>query len=482
MKHLEEWASPRTIVVLTLLLLGALWSVLIVSAVSTRQESIVATGEILQSMTHSVEEQTRQQFRVASTFLASCAHWLQANPNRDPRRDPSFRRLIEGFRTQTGESIDVYLIASDGQVFDVTKQSRETPPSLTDRDFLQSALASAGLFIGDPLRESWSSQAGLPIALPLQPPVQGIQLLLAVVDQSTLSETYEEQRPKPGGAITLAKRDGIVLAQAPQLELLPGQSLASVFSEDLAKQPRALLDQQEDEAQRELISYSAMPDFPLLIIVSENYDDALAPWLRQTVWVILLAIGVTVPLSVVAYRSLRLLQVLASRDAELQYLATTDPLTGTSSRPHFVATLGNQLARAQRQQSPLTVLLFDIDFFKRINDGYGHAVGDQALIAFAEVATRCRRERDVLGRLGAGEFAILLPDTDAEEAIRIAEQVRSEIAEVAIQTENGTVHFTASVGVSQALSADQSTDELLQRVAQALHAAKAGGYNRVVLV
>lgn len=89
-KHLEEWANPRTVVVLTLLLLGALWSVLIAAVVSARHASIDNTGELLQRLTHAVEEETRQQFRVADTFLASCAHWLKANPDRDPRSDPAF--------------------------------------------------------------------------------------------------------------------------------------------------------------------------------------------------------------------------------------------------------------------------------------------------------------------------------------------------------------------------------------------------------
>ncbi len=484
MRHLEEWANPRTIVILTLLLLGALWSVLIVSAVSTRQESIAATGEVLQRMALSVEEQTRQQFRLVDTFLASCAHWMQGNPDRDPHSDPAFRKLIEGLRTRTGASIDFYLLAADGRVFDVLSKTRGTPAYLTDQHFLHSALASAGLFIGGPLREPWSSHAGLPIARSLQTPTHGIRSLLAVIDLATLSATYEEQRQKPGGAITLLKRDGIVLVHAPQPELLPGQSMlsAKLFNEDLAKRPRALLDEQAGKLARRLIGYSAMPDFPLLIVVSENYDDALAPWLRQTVWVVLLAVGITVPLAVVAYRSLRLLQVLAGREAELQHLATTDRLTGTRSRQHFVAILEKELARTLDQQSPLTVLLFGIDFFKRINDGYGHAVGDQVLIAFAEVATRCLRARDVLGRLGDGEFSMLLPDTNAGEAIQIAERVRSEIARISIPTENGTVRFTASVGVSQTLTTDRSTDELLTRVAQALYDAKVGGHDRVVLV
>jgi diguanylate cyclase (GGDEF)-like protein len=473
------------VVVLTLLLLGALWAVVILSAVSARQAAIVATGERLQRMTYAVEEQTRQQLRLVDTFLMSCESWLSANTSRNPRSDPAFRKLIEGFRSRTGESIDVQLLTANGEVSDVLGKAKVPPANVADSEHFRDALANAGLFIGSPAPNPSTGHHGLPVALPLHNPAHGIQMLVAMIDLPLLTRTFDEQRQKPGGAITLLRRDGTILARAPDDQPLPGRSLADgeLFRQHLATQSPAvvLLDETADAQAREFISFSSMPDYPVLIMVSQNYDDALSAWLRQTVWIVLLALGVTVPLSVIAYRSLCLLQALASQTAQLQQLVDTDRLTGVSSRQHFVEKLKEALELAQRQQSPLSVLLFDIDFFKRINDGYGHAVGDQALVAFAAVAKRCLRERDLLGRLGAGEFSILLPGTDLGEAVLIAEQVRSEVATISIPTENGTVQFTASVGASEACATDRSTDDLLKRTAQALHNAKAGGHDRIAL-
>lgn len=484
-RHLEEWANPRTVVVLTLLLLGALWAVVIVSAVSARHASIVATGERLQRMTRAVEEQTRQQLRLIDTFLMSCESWLATNTSRNPRSDPAFRKLIEGFRSRTGESIDIQLLTANGELSDVLGKATEPLAYVAHSDYFRGALANAGLFIGSPAPHPPTGHHGLPVALPLQTPAHGVRMLIAMIDLPLLTRTYDEQRQKPGGAITLLRRDGTILARAPHDQQQPGRSLADggVFRKHLATQSQAfvLLDDKADAQAREFISFSSMPDYPLLIMVSENYDDALAAWLRQTVWIVLLALGVTVPLSVIAYRSLCLLQALASQNAQLQQLVDTDRLTGVSSRQHFVETLQQELELAQRQQSPLAVLLFDIDFFKRINDGYGHAVGDQVLVTFAAVATRCLRERDLLGRLGGGEFSILLPETDLGKAVLIAEQVRSDVATISIRTENGTVQFTASVGASEACATDRSTDDLLKRTAQALHNAKAGGHDRIAL-
>lgn len=484
-RHIEEWANPRAVIFLTLLFLGTLWSLVVFSAIATRQESIDATGDRLQRMNHAVEEETRRYVDLVAVFLAACEQSLAANPAHDPRSDTVLRNLVEGFRARTGGAIDIRLVARDGSLVDVVETPATPLANVADSDYVRGALAGPGLFIGHPVQSPLTGRHGLPVALRLRQPAHGIHILLAVIDLPTLQDTYEEQRQKPGGTIALLRRDGTVLASAPDDEGLPGQSIADgkLFREHLAQEPRGvvLVEETTGRQAREFTSYSSMPDLPLVITVSENYDAALAPWLQHTLWIVLLALGVTVPTAVVAYRSLRLLRALASRDAQLHRMSTTDGLTDASSRQHFVDELAEQRESARRQASALTVLLFNIDFFQRINDGYGHAVGDQVLVAFARVARGCLRERDLLGRLGAGEFAILLPGTAVEEAVLVAERVRRETAEIAIATENGTVKFTASAGLTAAHTADSSVDDLLKRAAKALHDARTGGHDRVVV-
>jgi uncharacterized protein YejL (UPF0352 family) len=265
-RHLEEWANPRTVVVLTLLLLGALWTVVIVSAVSARQASIIATGERLQRMTHAVEEQTRHQLRLLDIFLMSCESWLSANSSRNPRSDPAFRRLIEGFRSRTGESIDILLLTANGEVSDVRSKAKGRLASLADSEHFRGALANPGLFIGSPARDSSTGRLGLPVALSLQNPAHGIQMLVALIDLPRLTRAYDEQRQKPGGSITLLKRDGTILARAPDDQQLPGRSLADgeLFRKHLATQSQAfvLFDDKADGLAREFISFSSMPDYP----------------------------------------------------------------------------------------------------------------------------------------------------------------------------------------------------------------------------
>ena len=101
-RHLEEWASPRTVITLTMLFVVVLWAAVGFWVVSARHERMLTTSESLQRMNHAVEDQTRRQFRLVNVFLATSAQWLEANPGRDARTDPAFRKLIAGFRSAAG--------------------------------------------------------------------------------------------------------------------------------------------------------------------------------------------------------------------------------------------------------------------------------------------------------------------------------------------------------------------------------------------
>jgi len=482
-KHLEEWANPRTVITFSLLFVAALWAAVSFWIVSARDERIAATQESLQRMNYAVEDQTRRQFRLVNVFLAVCANWLEANADLDPRSAPSFRRLLDGFRARTAGAIELRLLDQDGTAIGGFSDVSEPLANVADSDYFRGALASGELFIGTPTRRHADAHAELPVAIRL--PTPAFPVLVAVIDLSKLTATYEKQRRKPGGEISLLRSDGTLLARAPDDPRLLGQALTGrtlADAQHLQPGQSVMFEASGDKQQRQFISYSSVPDFPLLVTVSADYDETLAPWRTQTLWILMLAIGVTVPLAVVAFRSLHLLRALANQGVELQQLAITDRLTGVSSRQHFVATFHEQLQNAKRAQTPLSLLLMDIDFFKRINDGYGHATGDQALISFAEVASNCLRDADVIGRLGAGEFAMLLPDTDISAAIVVAERIRTAVADISIPTEDGTVQFTVSVGANQTCDTDQSFDDVLKRAAEALRDARASGPDQLAVV
>lgn len=181
-------------------------------------------------------------------------------------------------------------------------------------------------------------------------------------------------------------------------------------------------------------------------------------------------------------------EVKAQRD-ELERLATTDDLTGVWNRRRFMDLAAQEIKRAQRYGSPLAIVMIDIDHFKRINDTYGHIMGDLALIKTVDCIQHELRSSDVLGRIGGEEFVMLLPETGPLHAAQVAERLRQAISHLQIaastsvedgnSSESKPIELTISVGVTQLLAQDCSIDQALSRADQALYRAKRSGRNRV---
>jgi diguanylate cyclase (GGDEF)-like protein len=164
----------------------------------------------------------------------------------------------------------------------------------------------------------------------------------------------------------------------------------------------------------------------------------------------------------------------------LQAIADTDSLTGLSNRRHFLAVAGEAIGSAQEFGATLSLLMVDIDHFKRINDTYGHAAGDQALRLLGATLKESTRRDDCVGRLGGEEFAILLPGASAEVAQDIAERICRHATTLVILDGRGQrFGFTVSIGLACLAPSDAKPEDLLARADAALYRAKRGGRNRV---
>ncbi len=166
--------------------------------------------------------------------------------------------------------------------------------------------------------------------------------------------------------------------------------------------------------------------------------------------------------------------------AELEHLVQTDELTKLASRRHFFAQAELELSRAKRYAASPSVLMLDIDHFKRINDTYGHEAGDVVLRTLGELCRGTLRDVDIAGRLGGEEFAVMLPETGREAALAVAERLRQTIADVKVSLEGGfPIRFTASIGVASFTEEHPNLDTLLSQADKALYEAKKAGRNRV---
>jgi diguanylate cyclase (GGDEF)-like protein len=166
---------------------------------------------------------------------------------------------------------------------------------------------------------------------------------------------------------------------------------------------------------------------------------------------------------------------------KLRLMLTQDFLTGASNRAHFFDTAERECARSRRYGQPLALIGLDIDHFKRVNDTYGHAVGDAVLKTISRECKALLRQSDTFARLGGEEFVVLLPSTDMQHAAQLAERLRAVIAATAIEVGGSSLHVTASFGCATTNLTESTPTALVAGADKALYAAKKSGRNRVVL-
>jgi diguanylate cyclase (GGDEF)-like protein len=177
----------------------------------------------------------------------------------------------------------------------------------------------------------------------------------------------------------------------------------------------------------------------------------------------------------------RALLELSAKNELLERLALTDPLTALPNRRAYEESLTSEIARANRHCKPLALLYLDIDRFKEVNDLYGHPVGDEALLGFADLLRRHARRGDLAARIGGEEFAVLLPHTTRTQAALVAERIRRAL-EAAPVGRTRTVSITTSVGVATFKGTSEDDAEAFTKEAdEALYRAKSEGRNRVAL-
>ncbi len=160
--------------------------------------------------------------------------------------------------------------------------------------------------------------------------------------------------------------------------------------------------------------------------------------------------------------------------------AKTDALTNGLNRRGFLALSASEFSRSLRYNSPMSLMIIDIDHFKNINDSLGHAAGDEVIVKLAQTCMKTIRKSDAFGRLGGEEFGIMLPETHLAEALQVAEKLREILAALVVRIDNTEIRFTVSIGVAERDVSDESLETLINRADVRLFAAKNAGRNRVI--
>jgi diguanylate cyclase (GGDEF)-like protein len=174
-------------------------------------------------------------------------------------------------------------------------------------------------------------------------------------------------------------------------------------------------------------------------------------------------------------------KALLETNKELHHLSITDGLTGLSNRKHILELFDREISRYQRHNYPVSILMLDIDYFKNVNDTYGHQTGDLVIRRLADLFCNAIRENDTVGRYGGEEFLILLPDSNTRSAVQTAKRIQKMVQNLKIETSGKTISVTVSIGVSSCPQYGRDADTVICAADEALYQAKSNGRNQVVV-
>ena len=259
--------------------------------------------------------------------------------------------------------------------------------------------------------------------------------------------------------------------EPPFADIKSTAGLSEVAGKILTDPQSALSYRAED--QTHLLNVRYIPELDWYLFV-ERVEEVAMQNIRHTLYV-----NLVIALFAAALVTIILSAAVNHFHFELDRFATTDGLTGLTNRRAFDLLFRQEVRRGQRADRPLSLVLFDIDHFKQVNDKYGHLAGDEVIKAVAAIlSTRCRAS-DIACRWGGEELLLLLHDCGLEKAAMIADGIRQEIGRTAIRTDAGPVTVTISVGVAE-MAPGETEDSVLARADRALYSAKRAGRNRVV--
>jgi diguanylate cyclase (GGDEF)-like protein len=222
-----------------------------------------------------------------------------------------------------------------------------------------------------------------------------------------------------------------------------------------------------------LLSIRYIPEFDWFLFVEQNETSTLSHLRENLFRNLLFGFVMSVLIIIINIITVNYFQ------RKLVRMATIDSLTGINNREHFINLCELEFKRSMRYGKPLSVVMIDIDFFKSINDSYGHAIGDRVLAKFADICQQNLRTSDIFGRVGGEEFGAILLETSIEKAYDVTNRLRQTIEKTEIIVEKKKIQFTISIGLTSSKKEDASFDRALNRADEALYMAKNGGRNRI---
>ncbi|MCE9583404.1 MAG: sensor domain-containing diguanylate cyclase [Planctomycetes bacterium] len=393
--------------------------------------------------------------------------------------------LFSELLDQYPQYANIGLAAPDGNVL-ASGISLKQPVNVADRAFFQRAIATGGFSVGDFQVGRITGKPGLNMGFPVMGDIGAVVAVVFVdLDLDWLDEFADRTGFPEGTTLTIFDSSGTVLVrhQHPASEIWVGTTLPETpILKAFREQGReGSVETRGPDGRERLYAFTMLAERSdageVYACVGVPTDVAFASAQRELIRNLLLLAAVTIAALMAAWFGAA--EWLLRKTEEVERLATTDGLTGLLTRRSFDELAEMEFRRARRLGGEMSALMIDIDFFKKVNDRFGHSTGDDVLRELGRLLQGIVRDVDLVGRYGGEEFSVLLLEVNATQGLETAGRIREAVAKSGISTSRGPVTVTVSVGIATLRPEDVSFAGLLGRADAALYHAKLTGRNRV---
>jgi diguanylate cyclase (GGDEF)-like protein len=505
LQHLDQLRKPlarRAIVLLggfcLLLVCLHAWSLW-----ASRQHQLEQTAVNTANMARALASHAERSIKLGDAALGEMQERVEVD-GMDAASGARMHARLQSIVDHTPELQEAFVYGPDGARL-ASSLSKLVEGNNADREYFIYHKTHPGrrLRVGKPIRSRSSGILAIPLSRRIDRPDGSFGgVVMASLRLAYFGTFYDSFDVGQTGTIILAIDDGTLLYRRPFKESLVGTSIAGGPVLQLYKKAgpvgTAMLVSKLDGIER-LYSYRHLDGYPLLVASAQSKQEILSGW---WVAVIKMSLVVTFAVLVLAWGGRQMVRQIRVREAldeelrtaraslelhniSLRALADSDSLTGLGNRRLFEEALEREVGRARRGKLPFALILIDVDFFKKYNDRYGHVAGDACLRRIAAaIASGARRPADLAARYGGEEFALILPDTDLDGAMAVAELIRCATAELHIaHLDSPLGRVSVSLGVAAGYpcqEAEKPASGWVEAADVLLYQAKAAGRDRAL--
>ena len=491
------WASIAFLCMCAMLLGMTVWIVWSSHTVRLREASTAT-----ENMARALATQAYMELEVADAMLEDIAEHVRNEGNNDATGE-RLQSHLQQLSKNIVEIAGVFIFDSHGAWL-ASSSGAGQDGNNADRDYFtyHKTHAQLGSRISAPVRSKSSGQWVLPVSRRVELADGSFAgVVLVTLGLASFERIYDSLNLGKTGTAFFALDDGTLIYRRP---FQPGVIGMDISSGALLRAYRekgpvgtAMMTAKVDEIER-LYSYRHLQRFPVIVAAGLSEEDIFAEWQRVSMQIVLASL---VAGAALIYLFRKLMRQIAIRDrieanlrsastqlqranADLAARASQDGLTGLANRRCFDETLAHELKRAQRSGHEVSLIMLDVDFFKKFNDQYGHVAGDECLQAVSgAVARSVGRAEDLAARYGGEEFAVIMPGTGAAGALKVAQAIRAAVEALQIPhaaSANGVV--TVSLGAATVQSGQEhgtDSSKLIRQADALLYQSKNTGRNRV---